>query len=133
MSTTNTDRPHQRWTCQLLRRSTLLPHLSTLKLISLPLALGASLRLMFGPHPPPPTDSEVTLYRKGGHNHGRNCRIPRISSPLRFVLRLMLERGGIFAGHYSISLTISILALYFFRNMCIGSATVFCIHSGDGG
>ena len=33
------------------------------------------------------------LYRKGGHNRDRNCRIPRIS-PLRFVLRLRLQKRG---------------------------------------
>ena len=34
------------------------------------------------------------LYRKGGRNHERNGRIPRLSPPLRFVLRLRLQKGG---------------------------------------
>ena len=45
VSTTNSECPHQCWTCQLLCRSSLLPRPSTLKLISLPLVSGASLRL----------------------------------------------------------------------------------------
>ena len=48
MSTANTDCSHQRWTHQLLRRSTLLPRASVLKLVSLPLVSGASLLLTFG-------------------------------------------------------------------------------------
>ena len=40
----------------------------------------------------------VTLYRKGGRNRERNCCIPRISPPLRFVLRLRLQK--VFVGHY---------------------------------
>ena len=41
------------------------------------------------------TDNEVMVYRKGGHNHERNCRILRISLlHLCFVLRLRLPRGG---------------------------------------
>ena len=38
---------------------------------------------------------------KGGRNCERNCRIPRLYKPLlRFVLRLRLQKGGVFAGHY---------------------------------
>ena len=48
VSTANADSPHQRWTRQLLRGSALLSHPSTLKLVSLPLAWGASHRLAFG-------------------------------------------------------------------------------------
>ena len=33
-------------------------------------------------------------HRKGGRNHERKCRIPRISPPLRFILRLRLQKGG---------------------------------------
>ena len=59
MSTANANHPHQRWTRQLLRGSALLSRPSTLKLVSLPLASGASLRLTFGDalclaFPPPP-------------------------------------------------------------------------------
>ena len=46
--------------------------------------------------PPPPTDNEVILYwyRKGGRNRERNRRILCISPPpLRFVLRLRLQKG----------------------------------------
>ena len=43
--------------------------------------------------PPHPTDDEVMLYRKGGRNRERNCRIPR------FVLR---QKGGVFSGHNGI-------------------------------
>ena len=50
----NADRLQQRWTHLLLRRSTLLPCPSTLKLISLLLASGASLCLVFYAWPPPP-------------------------------------------------------------------------------
>ena len=76
---------------------------STLKLVSLPVASGASLRLVLADVSrlaPTPTDNEVMLYRyrKGGRNRERNRRIPRISP--RFVLRLRLQKGGVFAGHY---------------------------------
>ena len=41
---------------------------------------------------------------EGGRNRERKCRIPRISPPppppLRFVLRLRLQKGGVFVGHY---------------------------------
>ena len=50
----NVDRPQQRWTRLLLRRSALLPHPSTLELISLLLVSGASLCLAFYAWPPPP-------------------------------------------------------------------------------
>ena len=53
------DRPQQRWTRQLLRGSALLPRPSTLKLASLPLASGASLRLAFYAWPPPPSSSAL--------------------------------------------------------------------------
>ena len=84
VSTANANRPHQRWTRQVLRGSALLSRPSTLKLVSLPLASGASLRLAFGyalclASPPPPLP--IMLYRKGGRIRERNCRIPRISPP----------------------------------------------------
>ena len=84
VSTANANRPHQRWTRQLLRGSALLSRPSTLKLVSLPLASGASLRLAFGDAlclPPPPPPRESCFSRKGGRNRERNCRIPRISPP----------------------------------------------------
>ena len=71
LSTANTDCPHQRWTCQLLRKSALLPRPSMLKLVSLLLASGPS-----HAWPLPPTDNEVMLYRKGGGNRERNGHIP---------------------------------------------------------
>ena len=52
MSTTNADRLQHRWTRQLLRGSALLPRPSTLKLTSLLLASGASLRLALRAQPP---------------------------------------------------------------------------------
>ena len=123
VSTTNTDRPHQRWTCQLLRawkrpassplntEALQLPHLSTLKLFSLLLASGACIS---PPRtwPPPPTDNEVMLYRNGGHN----C----TNKPsLCFVLRLRLQKGGgVFAGHYG---TKTLLLEYFCLRMCTWS------------
>ena len=51
-------------------------------------------RLALGLHPPPTNNNGVMLYRKGGRNRERNCRIPRISPPLRFVLRLRLQKEG---------------------------------------
>ena len=110
VSTANKNRPHQRWTRQLLHGSTLLSHPSTLKLVSLPLASGASLCLAFSdasrlastpppPPPPPPTNNNgVMLYRKGGCNRERNCCIPHVSLPLCFVLRLRLQKGGCICG-----------------------------------
>ena len=85
----------------VLRRSALLPRPSTVKLVSLPLVSGASLRLAFSPtlHR---QWGHAFFYRNGGRNRERSCRIPRISPPLRFVLRLRLRKGeGVFAGHYS--------------------------------
>ena len=35
---------------------------------------------------------------RGGRNRERNCRIPRTSCPLRFVLRLRLQKGGRICG-----------------------------------
>ena len=52
LSTTNADRLQHRWTRQLLRGSALLPCPSTLKLTSLLLASGASLRLALQAQPP---------------------------------------------------------------------------------
>ena len=69
------DRPHQEQTHQLLHGSALLLRPSTLKFVNILLALEASLRLALGPTP---TNNEVMLYRKGGHNRERNCRIPHI-------------------------------------------------------
>ena len=68
VSTVNTDRPHQQWTCQLLCGSTLLPHSSTLELVSLPLASSASLRLAFSDAlhlVPTPTDNDFMPGREG--------------------------------------------------------------------
>ena len=50
-------RPQQQWTHQLLRESTLLPRSSLLKLTSLSLVSGASLRLVLCTQPPPPPPS----------------------------------------------------------------------------
>ena len=55
---------------------------------------------------PPPTDNEVMLYREGGHNHERNCRIPRLyKPPLHFVLRLRLQKVGRICGTLRYSIT----------------------------
>ena len=35
---------------------------------------------------------------EGGRNRERKCRIPRISPPLRFVLKLKLQKGGCICG-----------------------------------
>ena len=89
---------------QLLCGSALLPCPSTLKLFSLPVASGASLRLVLGDAlrlALISTNNEVILYRyrkEGGRNRKRNHRIPRISPPLRFVLRLRLQKGGRICG-----------------------------------
>ena len=125
LSTANADRLQQRWPRQLLRGSALLPRPSTLKLASLPLASGAPLSLAFYaqptlPAPPPRRNSytvrfkvfvvewqrknEASIHRtakhfsiEGGSNRERKCYIPRIS-PLRFVLRLTLQKGGRICG-----------------------------------
>ena len=112
VSTANANCPHQRWTSQLLRGNVLLPHSSTLKLVSLLVGSGASRRLVLGDDScltPPPTENEVMLhqYWKGGRNCGRNCRILRISPlPLCFVLRPRLPRGG---GAYLLDTTVHTL------------------------
>ena len=64
------------------------------------------------------------LYRKGGCNHERNCRILRISPPLRFVLRLRLQKGhyGKFVNSISTETTSSpsvLLISDFPRESCI--------------
>ena len=53
VSTAKRGLPQQQWTCQPLRRSTPLPRLSPLKLISQPLVSGASLCLAFYAQPSP--------------------------------------------------------------------------------
>ena len=46
--------------------------------------------------------------QKGGRNCERNCRIPCISPPLRFVLSLRLQKGSVFVGHYGTCTKLSI-------------------------
>ena len=95
------DHPHQRWTRQLLHESALLPRPSTLKLISLPLVSGASLRLALSPSPPPKMRSCFTqlcdIGREGviaRENVASHFYIsPPLPPPLRFVLSLMLQKG----------------------------------------
>ena len=74
-----------------------------LKLVSLPVASGASLRLtLANASCLAPTDNEVMLYRlrKGGRNRERNYRIPS-----GFCTEAKVAKGGgVFAGHYSTSL-----------------------------
>ena len=48
--------------------------------------------------PSPPTDNEAMLYRKGGCNRERNCRIPCIS-PSAFCTKAK-GGGGVFVGRY---------------------------------
>ena len=119
MSTTNADRLQHRWTRQLLCRSALLPRPSTLKLTNLLLASGASLLLALRAQPPlsytvrspwwngsartksastEPLDISRSKGWGGGRNRGRKWRIPHISPPLRFVLRLRLQKGGRICG-----------------------------------
>ena len=45
--------------------------------------------------PPPPTDNEVILYRywKGGRKSREKSSHPAYKPPLRFVLRLGLQKG----------------------------------------
>ena len=61
-------------------------------------ALGKRRRLCCGK----PLSVELELmwagHRKGGRNRERKCHIPRISPPLRFVLRLRLQKGGRICG-----------------------------------
>ena len=49
--------------------------------------------LALGLHPPPTNNNGVMLYRKGGRNRGRNCRIPRISPPA-FCTKAKVAKGG---------------------------------------
>ena len=45
------------------------------------------------------------LYRKGGRNCEKNCRIPRISPPPAFYTKAKVAKGGgvgVFAGDYGI-------------------------------
>ena len=101
MSTVNANRPHQRWTRQLLCGNALLPRLSMLKLVSLPVASGASLRLALGPHPL--TDNDVMLYwhQKGGVI-AREIVAFRVQAPPPFCTKAKVAKGGggVFAGHY---------------------------------
>ena len=50
----------QWWICQLLRGNAPLLHPSTLKLVSLSFASGASLSLTFYPRPPPPSEENFS-------------------------------------------------------------------------
>ena len=82
LPTTNADRPHQQWTHQLLRGSTLLASPSMLKLVSLLLASRASLHLVFYARPQPyPIPTMRSFFRKGGCNRERKCHIACISPP----------------------------------------------------
>ena len=75
--------------------------LTTLKLFSLPVASGASLRLALGPHPPPTMRSCFIGTGRGGIIAREIIASHVQAPPLRFVLRLRLQRGGgIFARHY---------------------------------
>ena len=40
-------------------------------------------------------------HRKGGRNHERKCRIPRISPPALCTKAKVAKGGDVFAGHYS--------------------------------
>ena len=49
---------------------------------------------------------------EGGRNRERKCRIPRISPPLLcFMLRLRLQKGGLFAGHYGVYSRMTVVIL----------------------
>ena len=100
VSTMNTDSPHQWWTCQTSRKR---PASSSLNAKACqPTASVGSISPTCA-WPPPPTDNEVMLYRKGGHNCERNCCIPPISPPA-FCTKAKVAKGGggDFAGHYGI-------------------------------
>ena len=70
--------------------------------------------------PSSPASNEIMLYsimwhRKGGHNHKRKCRISRLyKPPLHFVVSLTkcCKRRGIFAGHYSITISLKVGELW---------------------
>ena len=57
--------------------------------------------------PPPPTDNEVMLYRKGGRNRQKKLSHPAYKPPLCFpcvfpvfCTKAKVAKGGVFAGHY---------------------------------
>ena len=93
MSTANANRPHQRWTRQLLRGSALLPRPSTLKLFSLPVASGASFRLALGPHPPPTMRSFFIGTGRGGVI-AREIVASRVQAPPAFCTEAKVAKGG---------------------------------------
>ena len=110
VSTANANRPHQRWTRQLLRGSALLPRPSTLKLFSLPVASGASFRLALDPHPPPTMKSCFIGTGRGGVI-AREIVASRVQAPPppppAFCTEAKVAKGGgggggggVFAGHY---------------------------------
>ena len=83
----------------ILGGSAPLPRPSTLKFLSLPVASGASLRLALG------EISCLTMrsYFTGTGREGviaREIVASRVYISPRFVLRLRLQKGGVFAGHY---------------------------------
>ena len=105
MSTANANRPHQRWTRQLLRGSALLPRPSTLKLFSLPAASGASFRLALGPHPPPTTKSCFIGIGRGGVI-AREIVASRVQAPPAFCTEAKVAKGGAYLRDTTVLLCI---------------------------
>ena len=92
MSNVNTVRWHQWWTRQLHCGSILLPHPSMLH------ASRSSLHLALG------LNNEVMLYGTGREGVIAREHVASRNKPhLHFVLRIRLQKRGIFAGHYGVT------------------------------
>ena len=80
--------------------SALLPCPSMLKLVSLPVASGASLRLTLSDASHQQWDHALPVPEGGGVITRQIFHPAHKPPPLRFVLRLRLQKGGVFVGHY---------------------------------
>ena len=88
MSTANTDRPHKRWTCQLLRGSILLPRPSTLHEARQP---TASVESISPPRARPRQWGHALWLQKGGRNRERH---PAYKPPPAICTKVKIAKGG---------------------------------------
>ena len=77
-----------------------------------------------GLHSPPTNNIGVMLYRKGGRNRERNCRIPRISPPPppAVCTKAKVAKKGAYLWDTTVYL-IPTLFKVFWSNFCVG---VYC-------